>query len=190
MRRRVAGFGGIVFLFFLHTSVVSTVFALDPNKAITQYVHDVWQIEQGLPQNSVQDIVQTRDGYLWLATQEGLVRFDGVRFTVFEKANTREMKHNWVWTLFEDRGGSLWIGTYGGGLTRFKDGKFTSFTTQKGLSNDFVYSIHEDHKGSLWIGTYGGGLNRYKDGKFTSFATKEGLSSDRVWSIYEDRQGS
>ena len=57
---------------------------LDPQKPITQYVHDVWQIDQGLPQNSVMAMAQTRDGYLWLGTQEGLARFDGVHFTVFD----------------------------------------------------------------------------------------------------------
>src|SRR5579863_3527224 len=62
--------------------------ALDPVKAITQYVHDVWQTEAGLPQNSVLTIAQTLDGYLWLGTEEGLVRFDGSRFAVFDKSNT------------------------------------------------------------------------------------------------------
>jgi ligand-binding sensor domain-containing protein len=98
--------------------------AQDHQKAITQYRHEVWQIEQGLPQNSVQAIRQTRDGYLWLGTQEGLARFDGVRFTVFEKRNTPEFKHNNVHSLVEGRDGSLWIGT-NGGLLRLKDGKFT-----------------------------------------------------------------
>src|SRR5664279_5161584 len=62
--------------------------ALDPTKAITQYVQDVWTTRDGLPQNSVYSIAQTRDGYIWLATQEGLARFDGVRFTVFDRSNT------------------------------------------------------------------------------------------------------
>src|ERR1044071_7283212 len=70
----------------------SVVLALDPTKPITQFVHDVWQTDQGLPQNSVVSIVQTRDGYIWLATQEGLVRFDGVRFTIFDKRNFAQIK--------------------------------------------------------------------------------------------------
>ena len=84
--------------------------ALDPAKAITQYVHNVWQVEEGLPQNSIQAILQDRKGYLWLGTQEGLARFDGVRFTVYGKTNTPGFKHNSVLSLFEDTTGSLWIG--------------------------------------------------------------------------------
>ncbi len=137
---------------------VAPALALDPQKAITQYVHDTWQIEDGLPQNSVLAIVQTRDGYLWLGTQEGLVRFDGVRFEVFDKTNTKEIQDNDILALHEDREGSLWIGTFGGGLNRFKDGRFTAYTPKEGLSNNRVRSIYEDREGSLWIGTIGGGL--------------------------------
>src|SRR5262245_33534988 len=102
----------------------NAVLAQDRPKAITQYGHAMWQIEQGLPQNSVQAILQTRDGYLWLGTQEGIARFDGVRFAVFDKRNTPEFKHNNVHSLLESRDGSLWIGT-NGGLLRLKEGKFT-----------------------------------------------------------------
>jgi ligand-binding sensor domain-containing protein len=81
--------------------------ALDPRKAITQYVRDVWQTEQGLPENSVQAIAQTRDGYLWIGTQEGVVRFDGARFTVYDAKNTPALKHSSVQALLADRGGAL-----------------------------------------------------------------------------------
>jgi signal transduction histidine kinase/ligand-binding sensor domain-containing protein/CheY-like chemotaxis protein len=163
-------------------------FALDLKKAITQYTHNVWTSENGLPQNSILAITQTQDGYLWLGTEEGLVRFDGVTFTVFDKTNTEEMKHNYVYVLYEDREGSLWIGTQGG-LNRFKDGKFTNFTTKDGLSSDIVYSLYEDKEESLWIGTRGG-LNRFKDGKFSSYTTKDGLSNNGVLSMCEDREGN
>src|SRR5689334_17342535 len=69
-----------------------------------------WQTEDGLPQNSVTAIVQTRDGYLWLGTYSGLVRFDGVRFTVFDSDNTPSLKNARVTGLFEDAEGTLWIG--------------------------------------------------------------------------------
>ncbi len=162
--------------------------ALDSKKAITQYTHTVWTAEDGLPQNSIMAIIQTRDGYLWLGTLEGLVRFDGVTFTVFDKTNTEEIKHNVVFVLYEDREGSLWIGTQGG-LNRFKNGKFTSFTTKDGLANDIVLSLNEDKEGSLWIGTPGG-LNRLKNGEFTTFTTKDGLSNNFVLPIYEDKEAN
>src|SRR5271157_2866494 len=163
---------------------------LNPAKAITQYAHEVWQTEQGLPQNTIMSTVQTRDGYIWLGTELGLVRFDGVRFTVFDEGNTPEIKSNIVKALVEDHQGRLWIGTQGGGLAFLQDGKFTSYTSANGLSNDSVLSLYEDRRGNLWIGTDGGGLDRFKDGRFTVYTTKVGLANDAVFSITEDRQGS
>src|SRR5947209_11143130 len=80
----------------------STAWCLDPQKPIWQYVHTVWGSEQGLPQNSIQALLQTRDGYLWIGTQEGLVRFNGVEFKVFDKTNTEEIRHNDIRVLYED----------------------------------------------------------------------------------------
>lgn len=71
------------------------IFALDPNRSLSQFGLDLWQRRQGLPQSSVNAIAQTADGYLWIGTEEGLARFDGVRFTVFDRKNTPEMeRHN------------------------------------------------------------------------------------------------
>jgi diguanylate cyclase (GGDEF)-like protein/putative nucleotidyltransferase with HDIG domain len=163
---------------------------LNPEKAITQYTHDGWQTEQGLPQNTVPAAVQTRDGYIWLGTELGLVRFDGVHFTVFDEGNTPEIKSNIVVALVEDHQRRLWIGTQGGGLTCLQDGKFTTYTTANGLSNDSVLSLYEDRQGNLWIGTDGGGLDRFQDGRFTVYTTKTGLVNDAVFSIAEDAQGT
>ena len=98
---------------------------LDPRKAITQYAHQVWKTDAGLPQNSIQAILQTRDGYIWLGTERGLVRFDGVQFTVFDKGNTPGLQNSNAQALYEDRAGNFWIGTWGG-LHLFKDGRITS----------------------------------------------------------------
>src|SRR5439155_13825667 len=80
-----------------------TALALNPRKSILQYSLDVWKQKDGLPQVSVRTIVQTRDGYLWLGTEGGLVRFDGVRFTSFDKRNTPEIRDNEIRSLLEDR---------------------------------------------------------------------------------------
>jgi signal transduction histidine kinase/ligand-binding sensor domain-containing protein/DNA-binding response OmpR family regulator len=159
--------------------------ALNPAKRITQYGHDVWQTEQGLPQNSVRSITQSRDGYLWFGTEEGLVRFDGVRFTVFDKTNTKEFGDNIVFAVLGTRDGSVWIGTMRG-LLRLRDKRFTRFTTKDGLANDVVNTLFEDSTGALWIGT-DGGLSRFKDGAFTSYAEKNGLGSNTVMAVAEDR---
>ncbi len=167
----------------------ATVLALDPAKALTQFAHSVWVMEDGLPQNSIRAIAQSADGYLWLATQAGIVRFDGVRFTEFSTANTPTLKNSNILALLAARDGSLWIGTYGGGLTRLKDGTFTTYTTRDGLAHDVVFALCEDGQGNLWVGTHGGGLSRWRDGRFTTLSTKDGLSHNFVRALHEDRQG-
>ena len=89
------------------------LFPLDPDRALTQFGLDVWQRRQGLPQSSATAIVPARDGYLWVGTEEGLARFDGVRFSVFDRKNTPELERHNVTTLLESRDGSLWIGASG-----------------------------------------------------------------------------
>lgn len=176
----------LAFMILLLNLAVS--FALDPGKEMTQYVHDVWQTEDGLPQNTVYSILQTRDGYLWLGTEEGLARFDGVRFVVFNKQNTPAMKENLVSSLCEDHDGGLWIGTLGGGLTHFFKGKWSNFTMSEGLSNDNVRALLVDRQGTIWAGTYAG-LDRLRDGKWRAYTTTDGLSSNKIRALYEDREG-
>jgi signal transduction histidine kinase/CheY-like chemotaxis protein/ligand-binding sensor domain-containing protein len=163
---------------------------LDPAKALTQYAHASWHVADGLPQDNVVSIAQTPDGYLWLGTEEGLARFDGLRFKVFDKSNTPELKSNDIYALLVDRMGNLWIGTGGGGVLRMSQGKFVAFTTQSGLSNDSVLSLGEDRDHAIWIGTEGGGVNRFQDGKFTVYNSKTGLADNSVYSIGAAKDGS
>ena len=150
---------------------------------------EYWRQPQGLAQNTVLSILQTRDGYLWVGTKGGLSRFDGVRFTTFDDRDKSRLRENEVWALAEGHDGSVWIGTYGGGLSRFKDGRFTVYTTADGLVNDFVANLHTGADGSIWIAT-DGGLSRFKDGRFTSYTVKDGLSHDAIRGLYTDRDGS
>ena len=99
--------------------------SLDPDKALTQYLHHVWQADEGLPQNTVRAIVQTQDGYLWMGTEEGLVRFDGMRFVVFNKSNTAAFgAGHTILALVEGHAGDLWIGTGEGSVVQYTDGQF------------------------------------------------------------------
>src|SRR5262245_882632 len=91
-----------------------------------QFVHDAWGTKEGLPQSSVTTILQTSDGYLWLGTQGGLVRFDGVRFQLFAPATHPGLTSSRIRTLFEDRQHTLWIGTEDGGLVRYAGGIFST----------------------------------------------------------------
>jgi ligand-binding sensor domain-containing protein/signal transduction histidine kinase len=160
--------------------------ALDPSREISQYAHETWTTRDGLPHDRVHAVLQTRDGYLWVGTQAGLARFDGVRFVVFDPRNTPELRSGAVLSLAEAHDGALWMGTYGGGVTRLKDGRFTTFTTRDGLPNDFVWSVLVDRQGDLWLGTGGGGVARLRDGRFEVF---EGLSDGMVSGLHETRDG-
>src|SRR5581483_197894 len=163
--------------------------ALNPAKALTQYTQQVWAADAGLPQNSVLALAQTPDGYLWIATEEGLARFDGVRFTVFNKATTPELETDSISSLLVDREGTLWIGTNGGGLTRYRNSSFHTYNTRNGLSNDTITSLYEDAAGALWIGTDGGGLDRFQNGKFRAYTTRDGLPDNAVFSICRAKEG-
>jgi ligand-binding sensor domain-containing protein/signal transduction histidine kinase len=160
--------------------------ALDPSTPLTQFGHDVWTSDSGLPQNSVTTILQTRDGYLWLGTQEGLVRFDGVRFTIFDTRNTKTLRDDWVQTLCQTADGTLWIGTVTG-LVRMKDGQFLP-GIGPGLGRAQIDALHESRDGSLWVGS-DIGVSRIRDGKVTTYAVAEGLPAPRAQAIAEDANG-
>jgi ligand-binding sensor domain-containing protein len=150
----------------------------EPPLPLSHYGIDTWDGADGLPQVRIRAIVQTRDGYLWLGTANGLVRFDGVNFTTFG-ISTSSLKDNEIGSLVEDDDGALWIGTYGGGLTRFKDGQFTTFTTADGLPDNFIRKVDKDPAGNIWFATPRG-VGRLSKGRFTTFTTRDGLTRDYV----------
>jgi len=158
------------------------VASLDPTRAIRQYHQDLWTTDQGLPQNDILAITQTPDGYLWIATEQGLVRFDGQNFSIFNNANTAALKVSNISALLVDHSGDLWIGTHGGGLARLHHQEFTAFTVKTGLSNDVVNALLEDQSGNLWIGT-GQGLSRLRNGSFTNYHTSPGMPNDEISSL-------
>jgi signal transduction histidine kinase/ligand-binding sensor domain-containing protein/CheY-like chemotaxis protein len=162
--------------------------ALDPNKSIAQYAHSAWGYEQGLPHATVPAVLQTRDGYLWFGTELGLARFDGVRFAVFDHKNTPELKGSVVQALAEDSEGTLWISTNGGGLTQYRNGKFSSVAENLGQSNS-AQALYVDRSGAVWIGTNGDGAARYWQSKYRHYTTKDGLSDNSVFAFAEDADG-
>jgi len=151
-----------------------------------QYLYDVWQHGEGLPQISVFALAQDDDGYLWLGTLEGVVRFDGLGFTVFNRSNTPQLGSNIINAIAADRDGSLWIGTREG-LARWQDGRFVDCTSAAGRVLN-VQFLHRDHEGQLWIGSRDG-LSRFDGTTLTTFTTRDGLSHNSVWAIQDDRQG-
>jgi signal transduction histidine kinase/ligand-binding sensor domain-containing protein/DNA-binding response OmpR family regulator len=160
-------------------------YALDPAKAISQYVHAVWDSDDGLPQNSVSAVVESRDGYIWFGTQEGVVRFDGVRFTIFD-SRTGALPHNYVTALIEDRNGVLWIGTNDGALTRHVGGQFT---TVKVPTSRAITGFAELADGTLYIGTREDGIFTLAGGTAVSLTTSDGLPSNRVQALLAAPEG-
>lgn len=137
-----------------------------PAAARAQYRFDSWTTDNGLPQASINSILQTRDGFLWFATFGGLVRYDGLRFQVFNTGNTKGLRTGRFISLFEDRDGNLWINTEGQGLTRYKDEVFTTYTTAEGLPNNQIGQIAADASGDVLI-EVGGQLLQWKNETFT-----------------------
>lgn len=168
-------------------ALIQPASALNPGRALTQYTRTVWTQEHGLPQDTVRAIAQTKDGYLWIGTDEGLARFDGYDFVVFNRENGA-LPSNSVGALWAAKDGSLWIGTLGG-LTRYRDGKFTTFTKRDGLDDNSVNSITEDPSGAIWViaDVY---LNRLQNGKFTNYSPRQGLPIQALRTVYCGRDGS
>jgi signal transduction histidine kinase/ligand-binding sensor domain-containing protein/CheY-like chemotaxis protein/HPt (histidine-containing phosphotransfer) domain-containing protein len=161
--------------------------ALDPAVQPSQYVLDNWQIPEGLPQSSAQAIARTPDGYLWVGTQEGLARFDGVRFTVYDPGNEPAIPDKHISILFVDRAGRLWIGTRSG-LAVLEHGHFARFTGVAMLAHAYIRSIVEGGGGRLWVGTEGR-LFEIGGGHARSFDAASGLGDGRIRALQEDRGG-
>jgi signal transduction histidine kinase/ligand-binding sensor domain-containing protein len=172
-------------LVFSVTTALSQVSA----ERVGIYLHDVWGTESGLPQSSITAIAQTRDGYLWLGTFGGLARFDGVKFTVFEKANSPGLQSNRVTALYEDRAGNLWVGLEHGGVARYTQGKFTSFGFASGMPDLAVIAVKEDQQGNIWLNTHAGLTYLSKEG-ITTQASYFGLPRDLLSFALAGRDGS
>ena len=167
--------------------LVTPAWALDPARAVTQYATRTWHGGAEVPQAAVQAIAQTPDGYLWLGTMRGLVRFDGLRSTVFDRRHG--LPHDNVWSLRVDRSGRLWVGTDGGGLLVWNGGPVLPAGDGAGLGSAEVRPILETRDGSLWVGTRGRGVARQAGGPWTWLTTKQGLDSDNVWALAEAAEG-
>ncbi len=135
--------------------------ALSADRAITQYVRRVWTVEQGLPHGTVRGLVQTPDGYLWLATYEGLVRFNGEEFFILDRTSSRGMLSNAV-RMLSRAGDTIWLGT-NDGLMRYRGGRFETIALPGGP--DIIATMTEFADGTIWVGTAGGKLVRIVDGR-------------------------
>ena len=145
-------------------------------------------MEDGLPMNSVLAITQTPEGYLWVGTEAGLARFDGLEFEVFDHENTPALSKSLILSLMVSRDGILYAGTRGGGLVRFRNGNFEAFTTQNGLLSDEVWTTMESGDGTIWIGTRNG-INILNEGKLIPLPLPADILPHNVRALCEDRFG-
>lgn len=163
--------------------------ALDPQRALSQYVVDHWDAKTGLPATTVVALAQTTDGYLWVGTEEALARFDGTRFTFFDGRDSPALSRPNIGALLAGDRGELWIGTKAGGLVRKAGQAFRQFNVADGLVNPTVNSIARSRDGSLWIGT-NGGVSNLREGRFYNYTQRDGLAGDVVRAIAESDDGT
>src|ERR1700722_2578930 len=155
MTLRLAQVSGIMSLMARrHTLLIGLIlacpcaFALNPSLEINQYAHKAWTIREGFFKSTINAIAQTPDGYLWLGTEFGLLRFDGVRSVPWQPPTGEKLPGNRIATLLVARDGRLWIGT-DKGLATWKDGKLAPLPD---LAGQYVVSLREDREGTIWAG--------------------------------------
>jgi signal transduction histidine kinase/ligand-binding sensor domain-containing protein len=157
--------------------VLASVSNAETETNTTPFLIKSWRTPDGLPQNSVQALAQTTEGYLWVGTRGGLARFDGVRFVIYGLADG--LKGLNIVDLIDDGEGGLWIGTLGGGLSRWHGGRISTLTMAEGLAHNDVMALAPAPDGGVWIGSKGG-LQLWRRGVFTRIGETEGLNGEVI----------
>jgi ligand-binding sensor domain-containing protein len=166
------------------------VFALDPSLDVSQYAHTAWKIREGFTKGQIASIAQTPDGYLWLGTEFGLLRFDGVRAVPWQPPSGQYLPSSRIFSLLAARDGALWIGT-SKGLASWKGGKLTQYPALAGQA--IRAAILEDHEGTIWVGgltsSAPGRLCTIQNGSVQCYG-EDGTLDNGVSGLYEDRSGN
>jgi ligand-binding sensor domain-containing protein/signal transduction histidine kinase len=153
----------------------------------TPFTFRSWQREQGLQENYVRALAQTRDGYVWVGSDDGVSRFDGVSF--FPLGLQEGFHGGPVQVLFGDSRGALWIGSVGGGLSCWQEGKLSKFTTSNGLPSEQITALAEDSDGRIWVGTQNG-LAVWQDGHAVALSGAGIFSRKPITALFCDRKGT
>ena len=170
------------------------IWTLDPDQSVHQYLVNKWNTVKGLPANKVTSISQTPDGYLWLATSNGLVRFDGIKFSIiplYQKNDDEDFENVEPSTLFLDRSNILWIGTSKSLIAYdYKTGTFKTFTRSTNMRDESIRRIDCDMDGNLWVSSWVSGVERLSNGSLTFFDAPNGLEGKKINAIIEDQKGN
>src|SRR6266850_452539 len=161
--------------------------AFDVASGARAFSFQSWQKEQGLPQSPARALTQTRDGYIWIGTDDGLARFDGLRFSAF--GVSEGIKGGPVTALLQDHRGALWIGTAGGGVSCWHDDRFTTLTKRDGLPANSITALAEDYTGRVWIGT-DAGLAIWQNERFSPSSATAQFNSFRINALFKDQKGT
>ena len=162
-------------------------YALDPTLDVNQYAHTAWTVRDGFSKGNIYAMAQTPDGYLWLGTEFGLFRFDGVRSVPWQPPAGQHLPDKGIFNLVAARDGTLWIGTFAG-LVSWSGGKLIRPTE---LGDQFVVCLFEDREGTVWASTLGppGRLCAFRSGNTQCYGG-DGAFGRAVWSVYEDSSGN
>ncbi len=147
---------------------LSSASSAQPTDPTAHFVHETWTVREGLPVNGITHLIQGTDGYLWMSTYDGLVRFDGVRFTIFSTGNTPGLPSNRIVYIMEAKDGALWMLTEQGHVVRFQGGVFESYGPDEGPGGGAT-KLYEDEQGTIWVGTEKG-VRYFENGKLIAFA--------------------
>ncbi len=177
----------LVLIFICIFAGSASVAALNPSRSMTQYMQTVWTTNEGLPSDNLMDVIQDSNGFIWIGSYEGLIRFDGVEFKTFSKYTHPDFNSTSARILYKDHHNNLWIGTNGEGVARYSNDQFTMYTTKHGLPDNSIRSIFRDSNDTVWVGTTGG-LGRLSENadKFESIAQ---FDKSLIELIYQDRTG-
>jgi len=169
-------------------------YALDSHRGITQYAQTRFEAQDGLAHNLVNSMAQTPDGYLWAGSEEGVNRYDGFAFKVFDHRNTDAIPSNAFFALAVDRAGGLWAGFRDHGVVRLQGGEFRPVLWAPDAGDAQVRSMAFDRDGDLWVGLRGNGMVRLRNGALVGHVTSRdgcpATRSARSWSRAMARCGS
>ena len=159
-------------------------------KALDAYAREVWTTRDGLPHNQVNSIAQTPEGYLWFATWEGVVRYNGQEFRSFGRNNVPALQDSGIRAVSVGPTGSLVVSTSRGGVSVLRGEEWTTYTTKQGLAQDETFAAIEDRNGRIWVASESRGVTRLDPEGATLFNTGNGLGSDVGYAIVEDGSGA